>query len=45
MRRSKWNLLYGLLILLLLLSLVVIPKITIHVLNETKGKIIFVQSR
>jgi hypothetical protein len=36
---SKWNLLYIVLALLLLFSLLAIPKIVIGVMNETKGQI------
>lgn len=36
---SKWNLLYLLLALLLLFSLLAVPKIVIGVMNETKGQI------
>ena len=36
---SKWNLLYLLLALLLLFSLMAVPKIVIGVMNETKGQI------
>lgn len=39
---SKWNLLYFVLALLLLFSLVAMPRIVIGVMNETKGQIITV---
>ena len=39
---SKWNLLYLLLALLLLFSLLAVPKIVISVMNETRGQIMTV---
>jgi len=41
-KKSKWNLLYLILALLLLFSLVAVPQIAVGVMNETKGQIITV---
>lgn len=41
---SKWNLLYLVLALLLLFSLVAVPRIVIGAMNETKGQVITVPS-
>ena len=43
-KKSKWNLLYLILALLLLFSLVAVPKIAVGVMNETKGQVITVPS-
>lgn len=43
-RKSKWNLLYVILALLLLFSLVAVPRIAVSVMNETKGRIITVET-
>jgi hypothetical protein len=43
-KKSKWNLLYLVLALLLLFSLVAVPKIAVGVMNETKGQIVTVPS-
>ena len=39
---GKWNLLYLVLALLLLFSLLAVPKIVISVMNETRGQIMTV---
>ena len=43
-KKSKWYLLYLVLALLLLFSLVAVPKIAAGVMNQTKGQIINVPS-
>jgi len=39
---SKWNILYLVLALLLLFSLIAVPKIAMNALNENKGRIVSV---
>jgi hypothetical protein len=41
-KKTKWNLLYVLLALLLLFSLIGVPSITIGIMNQTKGQIVTV---
>lgn len=43
-KKSKWNLMYLMLALLLFFSLFAIPKIAVGVMNETKGQIVAVPS-
>ena len=38
--KSKWNLLYIVLVILILFSLFGIPQIAVNVLNESKGQIV-----
>ena len=42
--RSKWNLLYLVLAVLILLSVFAVPKIALAVLSRTRGQIITVES-
>lgn len=44
-KKSKWNLLYIVLALLLLFSLLAVPKIAVGVMNQTKGQIITVSTQ
>lgn len=44
MIKSKWNLLYIVLVILMLFSIFVIPRIAVGVLNESKGHIITVEN-
>jgi len=41
---SKWNLLYLILAMLLLFSIVGVPKIAAGVMNDTKGQVIAIPS-
>ena len=41
-KKTKWNLLFFVLALLLLFSLVAVPKIAMSVMSETKGRIMTV---
>jgi hypothetical protein len=43
MFKSKWNLLYLILALLLAFSLLAVPKIVTSVMNETRGQVITVE--
>ena len=43
MLKNKWNLLYVILALLLVFSLLAVPKIVTSVLNETRGQVITVE--
>lgn len=42
--KSKWNVLYIVLVILVLFSIFVIPSIAVGVLNESKGQIITVEN-
>ena len=44
MLKSKWNLLYLVLALLLAFTLLAVPKIMTGVMNETKGQIVTVET-
>lgn len=43
-KKSKWNLLYIILALLIVFSLVAVPQITMGLMNRTKGQIVTVQT-
>ena len=45
MLKSKWNLLYVILALLLAFTLLVVPKIVTGVMNETRGQIVTLETQ
>lgn len=45
MLKSKWNLLYLVLALLLAFTLLAVPKIMTGAMNKTKGQIVTVETR